>query len=160
MKGVKGFQKGHVPSQETRNKISKALYNRVEFNCDYCGCLSNDKPSHFKKKKRHFCSRNCYSLFRKEKLPTEEQHAYKGGGMPVEEKKIRIKARSALNHAVRDGKITRNPCECCGNLKAEGHHHDYSKPLDVKWLCDKCHHQEHKLIYQNPKLLEKNNGNS
>jgi len=50
----------------------------IDFNCDYCGGLSNDKPSHFKKYKRHFCCRKCYSLFRKYLLPFTEQHAYKG----------------------------------------------------------------------------------
>jgi len=143
-----------VHSQETKDKISKALSRKIKFNCDYCGIESEDKPSSYARKKRHFCSRDCYSKFRAEFLPKEEQHAYMGGGMPEHEKAIRVKARSDLNHAVKNGKIERLPCESCGNEKTEGHHHDYSKPLDVKWLCDKCHHEEHKLIYENPELLK------
>lgn len=52
-----------------------------------------------------------------------------------------------LNVAVRDGKLTRpDSCESCGgNSKVDGHHHDYSKPLDVMWLCKQCHIELHKV---------------
>jgi hypothetical protein len=31
-------------------------------------------------------------------------------------------------------------CECCETpCKPDGHHPDYSKPLDVEWLCRTCH---------------------
>jgi hypothetical protein len=50
------------------------------------------------------------------------------------------RARVALNRAVMEGKVTKQPCHC-GNPKAEAHHDDYSKPLEVRWLCRK-HHQE------------------
>lgn len=48
-------------------------------------------------------------------------------------------ARVAVGNAVRDGKLTRLPCESCGDQRSEAHHHDYSKPLDVRWLCLKHH---------------------
>ena len=140
-------------SQETKNKISKALSKKVQFICDYCGDKGEDKPSSYARKKRHFCSMNCYSRFRKELLPKDEQHAYKGGGMPENEKALRVKARSDLNHAIGQGKLKRLPCESCGEEKSEGHHHDYEEPLDVKWLCKRCHHVEHSLIYENTELL-------
>jgi len=52
--------------------------DRVKFNCDNCGQESTDSPSHYKRKQRHFRSMSCYSDFRKNKLPLQEQHAYKG----------------------------------------------------------------------------------
>lgn len=53
-------------------------------------------------------------------------------------------ARTAVNNAIRDGKIKRLPCQRCGaTQRVQAHHHDYSKPLDVEWLCFKCHRQEH-----------------
>jgi len=48
-------------------------------------------------------------------------------------------AGSLLRSAVRYGKIERKPCCVCGEIKSEGHHDDYSKPLDVSWLCNKHH---------------------
>ena len=48
-------------------------------------------------------------------------------------------ARRKLRDAVKYGKMVRKPCEKCGNEKSHGHHEDYSKPLDVIWLCHKCH---------------------
>jgi hypothetical protein len=132
--------------------MKKRKNTTVKFKCDYCGIASEERQSHYRRKKRHFCSMNCYSKYREEYLPKEEQHAYKGGGLPEAEKKKRIKARSTLNHAIRDGRLVKGIC-ICGSAKTEGHHHDYNKPLDVIWLCKKCHWQEHKIIYENPELI-------
>lgn len=53
----------------------------------------------------------------------------------------RYKARTAVGNALRDRRLFRQPCEACGG-KAQAHHDDYSKPLDVRWLCFR-HHREH-----------------
>jgi hypothetical protein len=52
-------------------------------------------------------------------------------------------ARSLLNQAVLRGKLTRGPCEVCGSTRVHGHHDDYAKPLDVRWLCAKHHKALH-----------------
>ena len=135
-------------SEETKKKIGDSLRKSVVFNCDMCGKVCLDKPSSFDRKKRHFCSMKCYAKYRKDILPIEEQPSYKGGGIPIDEKKIRIKSRSILNHAIREGKIIRKPCTICGNI-AEAHHPDYNRPLDVIWLCFR-HHRE---IHEKPELL-------
>ena len=59
----------------------------------------------------------------------------------------RNKARIAVNNAVRDGRLMRQPCFICGE-KAEAHHPDYSRPLDVVWLCDSHHKQTHALVLE------------
>jgi len=53
-------------------------------------------------------------------------------------------ARIVVGNAIRDGKLTKGPCAKCGNPKVQAHHHDYSKPLDVTWLCSSCHAKEHR----------------
>ena len=45
--------------------------------------------------------------------------------------------------AVRTGALTKQPCSRCGAVKAVAHHEDYSKPLDVTWLCLSCHQRRH-----------------
>ncbi len=62
---------------------------------------------------------------------------------------VKVAAHTILAHAVRSGKIQPQPCLRCGMPKAHGHHTDYSKPLDVTWLCSKCHKREHRK--PNPK---------
>lgn len=64
--------------------------------------------------------------------------------------RIKHKAKWAacdkLHTAVRYGKVKRGECAVCGCAKVEGHHEDYSKPLEVVWLCKK-HHVE---LHRNP----------
>jgi transposase-like protein len=55
----------------------------------------------------------------------------------------KYRAHNALNNAVRDGKITKMDCEKCGRVDTHGHHDDYAKPLEVRWLCPPCHAEEH-----------------
>lgn len=53
------------------------------------------------------------------------------------------KAHSAVNHALLMGRLERKPCSICGNTSSQAHHEDYSKPLDVVWLCRKHHQLRH-----------------
>lgn len=53
------------------------------------------------------------------------------------------RAHTAVNNAVRDGRLKKLPCEFCGADRTMAHHKDYSKPLDVMWLCAKCHNRLH-----------------
>lgn len=58
----------------------------------------------------------------------------------------KYKAHSAVQYALRSGQLKRKPCERCGSLRVHGHHDDYSKPLDVTWLCPKHHKERHKEL--------------
>jgi hypothetical protein len=53
-----------------------------------------------------------------------------------------------LGNAVRSGKIIK-PEECseCHQIlrRIDAHHEDYSKPLEVVWLCHKCHMRLHRM---------------
>lgn len=52
-------------------------------------------------------------------------------------------ARVAVAAAIKRKELTRLPCEKCGNEKSEGHHENYTKPLEVVWLCKKHHVERH-----------------
>jgi hypothetical protein len=55
------------------------------------------------------------------------------------------KAASVIvGNAVRDGRLKREPCFICGK-RAQAHHPDYERPLDVVWLCQVHHVSAHSL---------------
>lgn len=57
----------------------------------------------------------------------------------------KVRAHRAVHWAIRRGDLVRpGACEACGETKpVQAHHHDYGKPLDVRWLCSPCHAAEH-----------------
>jgi len=54
------------------------------------------------------------------------------------------RARRMVTYHVRVGNLTKRPCEICKDPESQAHHHDYSKTLDVQWLCAACHSAEHR----------------
>jgi hypothetical protein len=56
------------------------------------------------------------------------------------------RARRLVNHHLRAGTLQKKPCEVCGAVIVEAHHRDYTKPLDVVWLCRVHHRMEHAAI--------------
>ncbi len=57
---------------------------------------------------------------------------------------LKYKAVLMVNNAIRDNKLFKEPCEVCGSKKRiHAHHDDYSKPLNVRWLCASHHRQWH-----------------
>ena len=63
-------------------------------------------------------------------------------------------ARGLVAKAIQKGTLVRpDRCPRCGEpeqrfrngrTNIEGHHHDYSKPLEVEWVCRTCHNAEQK----------------
>ena len=57
----------------------------------------------------------------------------------------RKKANASVARAIRSGRLSPQPCWVCGE-RAQAHHPDYSRPLDVVWLCVLHHRQAHGLV--------------
>lgn len=55
----------------------------------------------------------------------------------------KYKAHCMINNAIRTKKLFREPCAVCGKGDTDGHHDDYDKPLNVRWLCSEHHRQWH-----------------
>ncbi len=71
--------------------------------------------------------------------------------------KVKYGAHCELNNALRDGKINKpSTCSNCNtDCNPHGHHDDYSKALDVRWLCTKCHTDFHNHVREKQRELEK-----
>lgn len=52
-------------------------------------------------------------------------------------------AHQAVTRALKRGELERRPCAVCGSSSVEGHHHDYTRPLEVTWLCKRHHLDAH-----------------
>ncbi|OTZ47830.1 hypothetical protein [Bacillus thuringiensis] len=102
--------------------------------------------------------RNYYRENRDELLEKQKAYSQTEAGLEARQRaytnyrnttegKMKEKARAAVNHAVRDGKLIKP--DCCDLCKTEGpvegHHEDYEKPLEVIWVCKQCHEDIHHL---------------
>lgn len=58
--------------------------------------------------------------------------------------RLKNEARQYVYLAIRFGDLTPHPCEVCGVSNVQAHHDDYSKPLEVRWLCVTHHNEHHK----------------
>jgi hypothetical protein len=85
--------------------------------------------------------------FRDNKRFGQENHFHRGGVRASD------RAQNLLEEAVERKIVERKThCEKCGDTGAfkdgrtaiQAHHSDYNKPLEVMWLCQKCHHEWHK----------------
>lgn len=63
---------------------------------------------------------------------------------------VQYAAKLAYQTAIRRGELIPDEvCERCGGVpclgmkRLDGHHDDYSRPLDVRWLCRPCHRRVH-----------------
>lgn len=55
------------------------------------------------------------------------------------------KAVQAVAWAIKKKFLVPEPCEICGSSDVHGHHPDYSKPLEVMWLCAEHHCEWHSI---------------
>lgn len=104
-----------------RRKANKTYWNNVE---------------HFREKARQYAKTE-----RNKKRTSERLKSYR----KRDSYKVRKKAWSFFERALKNGYIIRpSHCDMCKiECKPDGHHHDYSKPLDVQWLCERCHFNQH-----------------
>jgi len=101
-------------------------------------------------KKHKYYYKNKVAIAKKQKAYYKTDNGKANASSSNRRSKIKYpektKARSMLNHAVSDGNVEKlKICELCGasGCRLQGHHYDYSKPLDVIWCCCLCHSAIH-----------------
>ena len=75
--------------------------------------------------------------------------------VPRDRDTSKVAAHNAVQTAIDNKTIVRQrKCEACGGRRnVVAHHADYNKPLDVNWLCRKCHGAWHEKFV----AIEKSN---
>lgn len=58
-------------------------------------------------------------------------------------------AHIATGNAIATGRLIKAPCEVCGSSEVDAHHDDYSRPMEVRWLCKPHHAEHHKRLRDN-----------
>ncbi|MCK9370297.1 hypothetical protein M0R04_10355 [Candidatus Dojkabacteria bacterium] len=110
------------------------LVNRYRSDCKKCNILASNNWI-YKNKIKHLHSVRVYQSTLKGKVVTDKNTKNMHKKYPE-----KLSARTKLRYAVKTGKIAKFACEKCGNFLSEAHHTDYSKALDVIWLC-RPHHR-------------------
>jgi len=97
--------------------------------------------------------RACNTSDREQRYATKEGRAAKNKAQIKYQRELRaknperLKAYDAVKYAIRVGKLEKpDICPLCGcdGIVIHGHHADYSKQLDVEWLCQPCHVHAHR----------------
>lgn len=80
---------------------------------------------------------------------SKRQYPRRLGRKTIKRHPEKERARSAVSHAIKHGRLRRPEiCPNCGEPAGvdaigrslmQAHHADYSRPLEVEWLCQKCH---------------------
>ena len=86
---------------------------------------------------QRYC-RPCHAAYMRDHRP---RHT----GLATEARK-KANARAYANTYKRRGLLAPGACFICEAVDAEMHHDDYSKPLDVLWLCRPCHLEHHRNV--------------
>lgn len=120
--------------------------------CNQCGIEKSSDDFYNRQSKCKPCVRINVKRNREEKKEYYREYDRKRGNRQPPEylKEYREKypnkyrAHNMVNNSVRDGKLFPENCEVCGSdFAVHAHHDDYSKPLNVRWLCAAHHKQWH-----------------
>jgi len=107
--------------------IRPSTYKR-DGSCSHCGGERTTL--------NRYC-RNCHADYQRHLRPKHSDL--------TDEQRQRSICRAYANVYQRRGKLVQKLCEKCGDHKSEKHHNDYNKPLEVTWLCRKCHLSFHRV---------------
>jgi hypothetical protein len=88
----------------------------------------------------------------RDELARRARDRFKRSGRIYVRDPLKERARAAVRNAIETGRITK-PMACvdCGRCAPlQAHHGDYTKPLDVEWLCTICHGRHHRIVAARP----------
>lgn len=119
---------------------SKRTWNGITSQCKKChtaGSVKTRDPDNARRTNREYMARA--RRINPDKFKERDKNR-----PPASPEKVL--ARSRLNSAVKNGGLSKpKQCSKCGSeMRINGHHSDYNKPLEVEWLCPLCHAETHR----------------
>lgn len=95
-----------------------------------------------------FTCNNCRNIAQRDYRKRHPNRGAKASEAWRRRNRVKARVHDATHAAIACGKLIRpDYCGHCGLVgKPQAHHPDYSKPLEVIWLCAKCHTDEHKRL--------------
>lgn len=103
-------------------------------------CTRGDVQANYRRNRKHY---EQYEHIRNKKEKRREDKKEYQRRSRMKDNRLRDNARMKTLRAIASGRLKRLECEICGNPKTEAHHADYTRPLDVQWLCRKHHLEQH-----------------
>lgn len=126
-----------------------AIDNKLKFSRDSCcKCGSKDRlqiTATNKKSMRYKCRKCSTEKSKKYRNPNLSKKHYL---ISIKRFPKKYKARLKVRLAIISGKLVKpKNCSICGKETIiHGHHPDYSKPLNITWVCAGCHADIHRKL--------------
>ena len=131
------------------------FYNRVTSRCAECHakCVRHNRTENIDYYRAYDAKRFQEQPQRREaneayaKTPQGKASMLKSRSKWLALNQVKRHAHIKVGNAVRAGLLEKpSACQVCGNTerRLHGHHQDYSKPLEVIWVCPPCHREFHK----------------
>lgn len=121
---------------------------RIARNCLECGTPFEVNLSEIKKGGGFLCSKSCSNTWQ-----SHTRRVGEGSRVRTYAKKkaepYKEAARRKARAAIKAGTLIKLPCKICADIRVQAHHDDYSKPLDVEWLCRKHHYERDEQLGAN-----------
>lgn len=102
-------------------------------------CVKKDVSKNYRDNKNHYVKYEKLRCKTKKRKESALEYQRKRRSKHPEKSRAYLK----VHRAIKDGSLKREPCEKCGDINTEAHHDDYLQPLNVTWLCFKCHRKHH-----------------
>jgi hypothetical protein len=109
-----------------------------------CGKAFTARAYYISSGRRMYCSRACYNATRPRGFGTSTKTDYQRKKESIARHRDKHNCRHRFKYAMTNGDIHVQPCVLCGDVEAEAHHWDYTKALNVLWLCRQHHTDVHK----------------
>lgn len=136
--------KGHDEFHKVKRHKDGLAYFCKQCTCEKARNNRLAKLDEYKEKARiksRTCQRQKQTTKEFQKRPEEVEKSRARNRLWSKNNRIKKNAHGLVYKALAKGKLLKSTCEKCGEEKTEAHHRDYSKPLEVMWLC-RVHHAE------------------